>query len=573
MRKGYDYVGISFLLAVFHKMKEVVALVRRYAPNSKIVLGGYGTVLGDDVLEPFSDFICRGEGVAFFRELLGEPPLEMPYRHPLIVSRMKVFSMPYSTTGMVFAGLGCPNGCDFCCTSHFFKRKHVRLLPTGRDIHDVIERYLAIDPGMAFVILDEDFLLNRKRAMEFRDCVVEAGKPLSIFAFSSVKAISQYTVEEIHEMGIDGFWIGYEGTRSGYDKQQGRPVAEIFREFRENGIAILASMIVGFDYQDAGVVAEELDGLLSLKPALAQFMILGMTPGTPFYRNVVDRGLMRPDLQEDSESYYHKCTGFSSMVKHPTMAPSEIENLQRRCFTEDFRRLGPSIFRVIETTFLGWRKLKDSPNQMLRKRAERFAATVRAAYPAFLAGELFNPTRETRQWMAGLGRDIYRELGTPSLKERLLSLATLAAAGWTWLALKLGLFQHPRPVRNAYRLDKAPRAVLHEWEDLARSLSIPGLAIRVELQHAREQVRLRLKGILRAADTEKLGQRIKERLGRGRAVLIIDLKELTCRDGSALRTLGRKLEAYRPRVRLSLPHLSTVHPELLLLSQVFGLVD
>ena len=28
-------------------------------------------------------------------------------------------------------------------------------------------------------------------------------------------------------MGIDGFWIGYEGTRSGYAKQQGRPVEEI----------------------------------------------------------------------------------------------------------------------------------------------------------------------------------------------------------------------------------------------------------------------------------------------------------------------------------------------------------
>ena len=45
LKKGYDYVGVSFLLAVMHKMKEAVALIRRYAPNSKIVLGGYGTVL------------------------------------------------------------------------------------------------------------------------------------------------------------------------------------------------------------------------------------------------------------------------------------------------------------------------------------------------------------------------------------------------------------------------------------------------------------------------------------------------------------------------------------------------
>jgi len=66
--------------------------------------------------------------------------------------------------------------------------------------------------------------------MEFRDCRDSGGKKISIFAFSSVKAISQYTVAEILEMGIDGFWIGYEGTRSNYAKQQGRPVAEIFTE-------------------------------------------------------------------------------------------------------------------------------------------------------------------------------------------------------------------------------------------------------------------------------------------------------------------------------------------------------
>src|ERR1035441_6108863 len=38
LKKGYDYVGISFLLAVMHKMKRTVELIRQYAPDSKIVL-------------------------------------------------------------------------------------------------------------------------------------------------------------------------------------------------------------------------------------------------------------------------------------------------------------------------------------------------------------------------------------------------------------------------------------------------------------------------------------------------------------------------------------------------------
>ena len=306
LKKGYDYVGVSFVMAVMHKMKETVALIRQYAPQSKIVLGGYGTVLKDEVLKPYADYICREEGVAFMRRLLGEPEIPMPYKHPLIVSWLKVFGWKVSGTGKIFAGLGCPNGCDFCCTSHFFSRKHIKLLPEGKDIYAVVERYLDMDPNLVFLILDEDFLLNKKRAMEFRDCVMKSGKTLSIFVFSSIKAISQYTVEEILEMGIDGFWIGYEGTRSGYAKQQGRPVEEILTEFREHGITVLASMIVGFDYQNPEVVAQELDGLMKLKPALAQFLIYGPVPGTPFYERVIKENLLQDVYTKDTDLFYRR---------------------------------------------------------------------------------------------------------------------------------------------------------------------------------------------------------------------------------------------------------------------------
>src|SRR5512137_589995 len=59
LKKGYEYVGIAFVMAVMHKMKETVALIRQHAPKSKIVLGGYGTVLSDAVLKPYADYICR----------------------------------------------------------------------------------------------------------------------------------------------------------------------------------------------------------------------------------------------------------------------------------------------------------------------------------------------------------------------------------------------------------------------------------------------------------------------------------------------------------------------------------
>jgi hypothetical protein len=569
LKKGYDYVGISFLMAIFHKVKDMVALIRRYAPDTKIVLGGYGTVLTDEELQPYADYICREEGVAFMRRLLNEPEIPMPYKHPLIVSWLKVFGWKVSGTGKIFAGLGCPNGCDFCCTSHFFKRKHIKLLPDGKDIYAVIERYLASDPNLVFLIIDEDFLLNKKRAMQFREAVMKGGKALSIFAFSSVKAISQYTVDEILEMGIDGFWIGYEGTRSGYAKQQGRPVEEIFNEFRQHGITILASMILGFDYQTPEIVAQELDGLLKLKPALGQYLIYGPVPGTPFGIRARSENLIRDEFVQHPERLHRLADGFTTTMKHPTLSAKEIEDLQTWCFDQDFQRLGPSIFRVLEGRLLGYLTLKDSPNPFLRQKAEVYAEDLRCAFPVFLAGRLLGPNADVRRWIGDLERRLHAALGSPTFEQRWKSVLAVGAALWTGVTLKFDLFQHPRLLRTTYRMPEKRWSEFHIWEEIPDKISIPNLAVSVELQHAKRQVWLRLEGVLSAANAEGLGRRIQDSLARSKSRLVLDLNKLHWDKVDDLRPLCDKLSAYRSRIRLVVPKLSAAHPELILLVSMF----
>ncbi len=460
LKKGYDFVGISFILATFHIMEEMVELVRRYSPDSKIVLGSHGTVLDDEVLTPYGDHICREEGVAFMRRLLGEPEREMPYTHPVVINPLRVFGQHVSQTGIVFAGLGCANGCDFCCTSHYFKRRHIQLLPTGKDIYDVVLRYHEIDPDMNIMIMDEDFLLNRARALEFRQCVVQGGKPLSVFCFASVRALSRFNVTEIMEMGIDGIWIGYEGTRSGYDKQSGRPVDELINELREHGVTVLASMILGFPYQTPEIIREERDGLLALKPAFAQFLIYGPVPGTPFFEQVKKDNQFHQEVADDPKNnFWKKGTGFYSFVKHPRMTAKEIEALQVECFEQDFKRLGPSIYRAVEAWLNGYLKWKDSAIPIMRKKAELFGSFVRGAYPAFLPGRWLGPTRETRRELRELEKRCRQVLGNPTLAEKLLGLGAVAAAALTALTLKLNLFQHPRLIRKEHRFPRSSPAL------------------------------------------------------------------------------------------------------------------
>ena len=72
IRKGYDVIGISFIAPNFIKAKRMAELVRRHAPESKIVLGGHGTRIPDVEKMIEHDAICQGEGVTFMRDFLGE---------------------------------------------------------------------------------------------------------------------------------------------------------------------------------------------------------------------------------------------------------------------------------------------------------------------------------------------------------------------------------------------------------------------------------------------------------------------------------------------------------------------
>ncbi|MFA6316283.1 MAG: cobalamin-dependent protein [Elusimicrobiota bacterium] len=550
LKKGYDYVGVSFIMVTYHRMKETVELVRKHAPGAKIVLGGYGTSLPDEALAPYGDHVCRGEGVAFMRELLGQAPLER-HQHPVIDSALKVFSKTVSYTGMIFAGLGCPNGCDFCSTSHFFKRKHLRLLNTGADVYEVVKRHLAINLDAQFTILDEEFLLNRERALEFRDKVVEGGKPLSIFVFASIKALSLYEPSELLAMGIDGVWIGYEGERSGYAKREGRSVETIFRSLHANGITILASMIVGFDYQTPEIVDAELRGLLDLRPDLIQFTIYNPNPGTPLYERVAAEGRIREHYARDPRKLWHDACGFRSVTKHPVMSASEIEAAQTRCFKQDFEVLGPSIFRVIDTMFRGYLAHRDSADPFLRLKAQRFAREILNSYPTFLTGELLGPNAAARASVAALRREIHAEFGSPTRRETLLSWAALGAALWTGVKLRFNLFQHPELTRTAYRMPPEGFVPARFREKFAEKWET--LKVRAYESRSRRELVLRLDGVLERHHGTELAAWLKAYLEETKGRLVLDMARVRSMEASAGRDLRTALKAYRARIAVGLP--------------------
>jgi hypothetical protein len=246
------------------------------------------------------------------------------------------------------------------------------------------------------------------------------------------------------------------------------------------------------------------------------------------------------------------------MVKHPTLESSAIENLQRRCFREDFERLGPSIYRALETWFLGYKKHRDSPVEFLRKKAQRFAREIRNAYPIVLAGTLLGPNRGIKDWIRGLERQIHEEIGSPDWKERIQSLAVFAAALWTGFKLKFNWFQHPRLTRHAYRPPQLGLLAQHWWKALRKDGTAAELSVSVERNLYPRTIWVRFEGVVDSFNAEELCIRIQHSLKQGKGKLVLDLKRLKSFEDHSIQVFSERLERYRSRIHLVPPPVTAV---------------
>jgi hypothetical protein len=89
------------------------------------------------------------------------------------------------------------------------------------------------------------------------------------------------------------------------------------------------------------------------------------------------------------------------------------------------------------------------------------------------------------------------------------------------------------------------------------------------LRHAKEEVWMRLEGVLSKSDSAGLGDRIQKSLERSKSKLVLDFNKLRWDKVENLEPLREKLAAYRSRIRVVLPTLSSAHPELILLAAMF----
>jgi radical SAM superfamily enzyme YgiQ (UPF0313 family) len=415
----YDVVGISAIIPNLEKVRTMCQLVREHLPAATIVVGGHVANVPDLDERIDADHIVKGEGVRWMRRFLGEDE-GRPIRHPRILAGIGTRVMGVTlatevdedTAATLIPSVGCPVGCNFCSTSAMFggKGNCVHFYETGDELFEVmceLERDLQV---RSFFVMDENFLLHRKRALRLLSLMIEHEKPWSLKVFSSANVLRSYTMEQLVGLGISWVWMGLEGKNSRYSKLDGADTHRLVRTLQSHGIRVLGSTIVGLEEHTPENIDAAIDYAVSHDTDFHQFMLYMPVPGTPLYAEHQAAGtLLDPD--EFPEADIHGQYRFN--YRHAHIRGGQETEFLLRAFRRDFEVNGPSIVRLARTMLQGWQRYKDHPARAIRDRFAWYGRELGTRYAAVLwaARHWFRGEPALVMKISRILKDIYREFG------------------------------------------------------------------------------------------------------------------------------------------------------------------
>ncbi len=439
LKKGYDIVGING----FHNQREIVIemchRVRLKAPHSRILLGGWSGVAIQAMYpewewKKYADEICVGEGIRFLRQELGEDP-----DGPVSVTHLPRCSMmipwiephPIGDVGTVVASLGCPNGCNFCGTTHMFSRKRLRILSPKQTFEEMKRYFRDHDRFLSVNLFEEDSFADEAFMQELGTLIQndeEFGlERLNFFCLASNQSLSRWDFDDILKTGVGIIFIGVESKFAPldeYKKRSGRTIEETFRELHRRGIGTIGAWILGFDFQDRENVTEDLESFIALEPTYQQLTRLCPFPGTPLWEEVAAQGRIDPDnVPVESISFF----GGGGMVPKG-FYDHEIMNIIESGYVKLYETWGSVFFRQFRINLNGYEYCRDHPDPVIQRRAVYHRSMAQELYPLIYAKEVYAPNTTVRKRVRDeLAR--YRALlGEPTKAQRFMERYVLKRA-------------------------------------------------------------------------------------------------------------------------------------------------
>ncbi len=446
---AYDVIGLTAIPPNVDKVVEMCRLIRLHQPQATIVIGGHVANIPGLKTKAGADHVVVGDGVEWFRDFLGEGPMERVH-HPRISTCVGTRSMGsmggdhvIEPTATLIPSVGCPVGCNFCATSAMFggRGKSIDFFEHADDLFQImceLERTMKVQ---AFFVMDENFLLHRQRALRLLEHMKTHDKAWSLQVFSSAKVLRSYTMEQLLRLGLSWVWLGLEGEDSGYAKLGHVDTFELVRDLRANGVRVLGSTIIGLEQHHPDNIERVIDWAVRHDSDFHQFMLYSPSPGTPFFHDLANRDLLKSE-EEFPWADWHGQLGFS--WRHPHIPAGMETEYILRAFHRDFAVNGPSVLRVVRTLLQGWQRHKNHPDACVRRRLQRETRSLAKAGAAAVAAgrEFYRDDPHLHAKLTALLNDLCEEFGEgarylaenagPVVLEKLQAEKKRLSEGWTY---------------------------------------------------------------------------------------------------------------------------------------------
>ena len=300
------------LTAMTAQAPRAYALAAQFrARGVKVVMGGFhASNLSEEAL-CHVDAVVVGEGELAWPELLADyraGTLKRTYRSDGLLpmdaiptARREIFAgKGYLLTNTLQTTRGCPFDCEFCSVTSFYGRKY-----RDRPVQSVLDELQGLRKANSFAFfVDDNLVANRRYALElFRGMQGMDFKWLSHAPIDF--ADDGELMRAAGEAGCVGMFVGFESLDQEHLRAMGKVTnkagsyLEQAQKFRDHGIGILGSFVLGYD----GATPESFQQVLRFCEAArieaAIFPILTPYPGTTVRKRLEEQGRITSNAWED----------------------------------------------------------------------------------------------------------------------------------------------------------------------------------------------------------------------------------------------------------------------------------
>ncbi|HEY6874500.1 MAG TPA: radical SAM protein [Geobacteraceae bacterium] len=295
-----DLVAITAMTPQAPRAYEIAAEFR--ARGVTVVMGGFHASNLPDEAMLHVDAVVAGEGETVWPRLLADferRALQRLYRpsglidmETIPVPRREIFAgKRYLFTNTLQTTRGCPFDCEFCSVTAFYGRKY-----RERPVETILAELEVLRTKNSFAFfVDDNLVANRRYALALFEGMRGMG-----FKWLSHAPIDFAQDTELlraaGEAGCVGMFVGFESlnqdalTAMGKVTNRARSYLDHARAFRDNGIGILGSFVLGYDGDTPAAFEAILRFCEEARLEAAIFPILTPYPGTQVRERLLAQG-------------------------------------------------------------------------------------------------------------------------------------------------------------------------------------------------------------------------------------------------------------------------------------------